>query len=190
MSQIVIVSGPPGAGKSTVCEALCERYDRTVHLTTDDIYGWIRMGYIPPWKHGSMRQNMMVSRAAARAATGFAQNQYGVFIDGVIGPVHLPAYIDEMKVAGVPVHYAVLLPPVEEAMRRAQVRAESDARARAQYERQAQDGGMFARVHAMFTEAIPLPGWALDNSGMSAEQTADAVMEACGRGECLVWSPD
>ena len=48
------------------------------------------MGYIPPWKPGSTRQNMMVSRAAARAATAFAQEQYGVFIDGVIGPSHLP----------------------------------------------------------------------------------------------------
>ena len=38
MSQIVIISGPPGAGKSSVAEALCERYDRTVRLETDDLY--------------------------------------------------------------------------------------------------------------------------------------------------------
>jgi predicted ABC-type ATPase len=189
MSQIVIISGPPGAGKSTVCEALCQRYDRTVHLTTDDMYGWIRMGYIAPWKPGSMRQNMMVSRSAARAATAFAQEQYGVFVDGVIGPLHLPLYIEEMRVAGVPVHYAVLLPPVEETMRRARVRAETDGHARAQYEQQAQDGKMLARVHAMFADTASLPGWTLDNSDMTAEQTADAVMEACSRGECLVWSP-
>lgn len=189
MSQIVIISGPPGAGKSTVCDLLCERYDRTVHLTTDNIFGWIRMGYIPPWKPGSMRQNMMVSRSAARAATAFAQEQYGVFVDGVIGPAHLPVYVEEMRSAGVPVHYAVLLPNVEETMRRASVRAATDGPARAQYEQQAQDGDMFARVHAMFADGAPLPGWTLDNSGMTAEQTADAVMEACGRGDALIWSP-
>ncbi len=189
MSQIVIVSGPPGAGKSTVCDALCQRYDRTVHLKTDDMYGWIRMGYVPPWKPGSTRQNVMVSRAAARAGRAFAEEQYGVFIDGVIGPMHLPVYIEELRAAGVPVQYAVLLPPVEETMRRVRVRAATDEPARAQFERQAQDGNMFARVHAMFADAVALPGWRLDNSGMTAERTADAVMEACGRGDCLVWSP-
>ena len=189
MSQIVIVSGPPGAGKSTVCDALCERYDRTVHLTTDDMYGWIRMGYIPPWNAGSMRQNMTVSRAAARAATAFAQEQYGVFVDGVIGPVHLPVYIEGMRSTGVPIHYVVLLPSVDESMRRARDRAELGGAAGAEFARQAQDGNMFARVYAMFADAAPLPGWTLDNSALDANQTADAVMEACGRGDALVWAP-
>ena len=180
MSQIVIISGPPGAGKSSAAEALCERYDRTVHLETDDAYAWIRMGFIRPWKPGSARQNMMVSRASARAATAFAQEQYGVFIDGVIGAMHLPAYIEELKAAAVPVHYAVLLPPVDVIIRRA---AERDKRIAGA------DESMFARVHAMFADAPDLPGWTLDNSTMTAQQSADAVMEACGRGDCLVWSP-
>jgi hypothetical protein len=180
MSQIVIISGPPSAGKSTVCDALCERYDRTVHLKTDDVYGWIRMGYIPPWEPGSMRQNLMVSRAVARSATPFAQEQYGVFIDGVIDPPHLPVYLDELRAAGVPVHYAVLLPPRDVIVRRAAARDKQIAGA---------GDDMFVRVHAMFADATSLPGWAVDNGGMTAEQTADAVMEACGRGDCLVWPP-
>lgn len=180
MSEIVIISGPPGAGKSSVAEALCERYDRTVHLETDDAYAWIRMGFIQPWKSGAARQNMMVSRAAARAATAFAQEQYGVFIDGVIGTMHLPAYIEELKAAAVPVHYAVLLPPLDVIIRRA---AEREKRIRGV------DDSMFTRAHAMFADAPDLPGWRIDNSSMTAQQTADAVMEACGRGDCLVWAP-
>ena len=177
MSQIVIVSGPPGAGKSTVCEALCARYDRTVHLETDQLYGSIRMGFIAPWKPGSMRQNLMVSRAAARAATAFAQEQYGVFIDGVIGPAHLPTYLEELRPAGVPVHYAVLLPPLDVIVRRATERDKRIAGA----------GDMFERVHGMFVDAPH--SWTLDTSDMTAQKAADAVMEACGRGECLVWPP-
>jgi chloramphenicol 3-O-phosphotransferase len=180
MSQIVIVSGPPGAGKSTVCEALCERYDRTVHLETDDAYGWIRMGYLQPWKPGSSRQNLMVSRACARAATAFAQNGYGVFIDGVIGPAHLPVYVEELRAAGVPVHLAVLLPSLEAAMRRAGEREKRIAGAEE----------MFRRVYPMFAEAGDFGGCTIDTSEMTALEAADAVMEACGRGECLVWSPE
>lgn len=174
MSQIVIVSGPPGAGKSSVCEALCQRYDRTVHLETDDIYAWIRMGFMSPWKSGSMEQNLVVNRAAARAAAAFAGERYGVFVDGVIGGVHLSEYLRELEPAGVAVHFAVLLPPVDVIIRRSNERQKQlDATAE-----------MFERVHAMFR--VPLPGCTIDNSGMTAEQTADAVMAACASGEALV----
>ena len=180
MSQIVIVSGPPGAGKSTVCELLCERYDRTVHLETDDVYAWIRMGFTQPWKPGSLRQNLMATRAAARAATAFAEEGFGVFIDGVIGPVHLPVYVDELKAARVPIHLAVLLPSLESAVRRAAEREKSIIGAEE----------MFRRVYPMFTDAGDFGGRTIDSTHMSAQQVADLVMEKCGTGECLVWSPD
>ncbi len=176
MSQVVIVSGPPGAGKSSVCEALCERYDRTVHLETDDVYGWLRMGYIAPWKPGSADQNMMVSRAAARAAVAFARERYGVFIDGVIGAQHLPVYIEELRAAAVPVHFVVLLPPLEEMLRRAAGREKQIPGA----------GDMFARLHAMFADAGPFAGVTLDTAGLTALETADRVMSACARGDALV----
>jgi chloramphenicol 3-O-phosphotransferase len=177
MSQIVIISGNSGAGKSATCESLCERYDRTVHLETDDVYGWLRMGRIPPWKEGSSRQNHMVSRACAHAATAFAQEGYGVFIDGVIGPHLLPEYLDELRTAAVPVHYVVLRPHVATAEERVHQRGERLMGSRE----------IFERVQAMFEGE--LPGWALDNTGMTPDQAADLVMEACGRGDALVWTP-
>ena len=176
MAQIVIVSGPPGAGKSSVCESLCERYDRTVHLETDDAYAWIRMGFVRPWHTASARQNETVSRACARAASAFAQDRYGVFIDGVIGPHILPLYMQELKLAGVPVHYVVLLPPLEEVIRRSKEREKVIARSE----------GMFERVYPMFTDAAQLPGFTIDSTTMTAAQTADAVMAACARGDALV----
>jgi len=177
MSQIVIVSGPPGAGKSTVCDALCERYDRTVHLETDDIYAWIRMGYVPPWREGSRSQNVVVSRAGARAAAAFARQHYGVFVDGVIGPAHLPVYIEELQSAGVPVHFVVLLPPLEELLRRAGAREK----------RIAASEDVLRRVRGMFEPQFA--GITIDTAGMGAPETADRIMDACGRGECLVWTP-
>lgn len=179
MSQIVILSGPPGAGKGTVAEALCERYDRTVHLETDLLYDSIRMGYVPPWRDGSDRQNHMVSRAAARAATAYAEEMYGVFIDGVIGAHLLPEYIEELKRAGVPVHFVVLLPTLNEIVRRASAREKQIA----------WTDDMFAKAYALFADSGAFPAHRIDSSSMTAQQTADAVMDACGRGECLVLSP-
>lgn len=179
MSQVVILSGPSGAGKSTVAEALCERYDRTVHIETDLFFSAIRMGYIHPMQHGSGRQNEMISRAVARAATAYAQDLFAVFIDGVIGPHLLPAYIDELKPTRVPVQFVLLLPSLEESLRRVRPRAPQ----RQMIEQEHRE------LHRQFEERGAFAGCAIDNSGLTAQQTADLVMEACGRGECLVWSP-
>ena len=179
MSQIVIVSGPSGAGKSSVCEALCERYDRTVHIETDEFFAAIRMGRINPMNPVSGAQNRMVARAAARAATAYAEQQYGVFIDGVIGPHLLPIYLEELRPASVPVHFVLLMPSVEKTLRRVEPR-ESARR---------MDETLHRELHHQFDANGPFAGWTLDNRDMTAEQAADAVMEACGRGDALVWAP-
>jgi chloramphenicol 3-O-phosphotransferase len=176
MSQIVILSGPSGAGKTGVAEALCERYDRTVHLETDLFYGALRMGALHPMHARARRQNVMVSRAVARAASAYAQDLFAVFIDGVIGRELLAVYLEELDGAGVPVHFVLLLPSLEETMRRSGDRARNPALAEDDHR----------RLYEMFTQMPGFAGCTIDNSGMSALETADLVMEACGRGDCLV----
>lgn len=179
MSHIVIISGPPGSGKSSVAESLCERYDRTVHLETDNLYGAIRMGFIKPWREGSAHQNEMVSRAAARAATAYAEQIYAVFIDAVVGPHLLPIYIEELRRAAVPVHFALLLPSLEETIRRG-LHREDSVRVP---EQQLRD------LHATFVAYGNFAGITIDNTDLTADQTADRIMDACGLGDCLVWTP-
>jgi chloramphenicol 3-O-phosphotransferase len=179
MSQVVLISGAPGSGKSAVAESLCERYDRTVHLDTDSFYRAIRMGHVKPWLEASKRQNETVSRAVARAATAYAADRYAVFIDGVIGPNLLDIYLQELPVGGVPVQYALLMPSVDECVRRAAGR-EPTERIREPQIRAVYD--WLAR-HAE-------PGrFSIDNSNLTADQTADRIMEACAFGQCLVWAP-
>jgi len=180
MSHVVIISGPSGAGKSSVAELLAQRYDRTVHLETDLWFRAIRMGQIHPMQPESDRQNRMISRAVARSAGAFAQEQFAVFIDGVIGPHLLPIYIDELRPAAVPVHFIVLLPSLEETIRRVQPR--DSKRRMIENEHRA--------LHDEFTRHGEFAGCVVDNSSLTAEQTADLVMEACGRGDCLVYRPD
>lgn len=179
MSHVVILSGPSGAGKSSVAEALAQRYDRTVHLETDRLFRAIRMGFIHPMMPESDRQNRMVARAAARAASAFAQDLFAVFIDGVIGPHLLPIYVDELKSACVPVHFVLLMPSVEESMRRVAPRAADRRMIEAEHR----------ELHRQFTEHGEFSGCLIDNTAMTAEETADVVMEACGRGDCLVYVP-
>lgn len=179
MSHVVILSGPSGAGKSSVAEALAQRYDRTVHLETDLLFRAIRMGFIHPMRPESDRQNRMIARAAARAASAFALDLFAVFIDGVIGPHLLPIYVDELKVAAVPVHFVLLLPSVEESVRRVAPRTADRRMIEAEHR----------ELHRQFADRGEFAGCVIENTAMTAEETADVVMEMCGRGDCLVYSP-
>ena len=179
MSHIVILSGPSGAGKSAVARSLCERYDRTVHIETDWFFEAIQMGRINPMRPESDRQNRMVSRAAARAATAYAQELFAVFIDGVIGPHLLPLYLEELRLAGVPVHFVLLLPSLDETLRRV-VPRESDRRMIEEQHR---------ALHSQFEERGEFAGIMIDNTALTADQTADRVLDACGLGEALVFAP-
>jgi chloramphenicol 3-O-phosphotransferase len=186
MSHIVIISGPPGAGKSTVAESLCARYDRTVHLKTDELYASVRMGFISPWKPESDRQNHMISRAAARAATAFAQELYAVFIDGVIGPHLLPEYLEDLRAAAVPVHFVLLRPSLDEIVRRGLTRVGAETAPASMRVPEP----LLRRGHATFERWGDFAGLTIDNSELTADQTADRVMDACGAGECLVLAPE
>lgn len=43
--RVIVVSGPPGAGKSTVGALLARESSLAIHLHTDDFYAWIVSGY-------------------------------------------------------------------------------------------------------------------------------------------------
>ncbi|MFD6447457.1 AAA family ATPase [Promicromonospora sp. NPDC060204] len=117
---LLVVTGPPGSGKSTVSEALADRWEPSVLVEGDAFFRFLRRGMIPPWLPESHAQNDTTTRAAAAAAGGFAAGGMAVVYDGVIGPWFLPTFA---RFAGVAVlDYVVLLPPVEVCLKRVETR--------------------------------------------------------------------
>jgi predicted kinase len=130
---VLIVTGPPGVGKTTVASLLAARSTRAVHLESDAFFRFIRAGYVESWRPESHDQNRVVMQIVGGAAAGYAAAGYFTIIDGIVIPGwFLEPLADALAAAGHAVAYAVLRAPLPICLERAQSRqreplSESDA---------------------------------------------------------------
>jgi adenylate kinase family enzyme len=120
---VVIVTGPPGAGKSTVAARFARGHDKGVHLHTDDFWHYIVAGAIPPYEPQSQQQNETVMEVIAAAAENYAAGGYLTVVDGIVGPWmldHFRAHV--MSHPDVDLHYVVLRPRRNITLARAKAR--------------------------------------------------------------------
>ncbi len=120
MGSLLVVTGPPGAGKSTVAGLLAERFDPSVLVAGDAFFGFLARGAIEPWLPAAHAQNGIVTDAAAAAAGRYATGGYTTIYDGVIGPWFLPAFAAATGLECV--HYVVLMPSVDRCWERVNTR--------------------------------------------------------------------
>lgn len=170
--QVIVLSGPPGAGKSTVARLLTAGHSPSVHLHADDFWASIVTGAIPPYQPGSGQQNQVVMTVLANAALGYAGGGYYVVVDGVVGPW----YIGEFRIAaagsGIPLHYVILRPDEQTTLHRASGRG-TDALT---------EPGPVLDMYRQFQDLGEYDVHAIDSAGRDADDTARLIRAGLAAG--------
>ncbi|MCI3927701.1 AAA family ATPase [Streptomyces sp. AN091965] len=161
--SLLLLGGPPGAGKSAVADALASGAEQpTVHLRTDSLYVWIRSGFVPPYLPQAQRQNEVVLDVMTRAACAYGRGGYDVVLDGILGPWVLAAFRTACRQDDLALAYAVLRPSLDVAI----------ARATQRKGRQLKDTDTIVGLYGAFQELGALEGHVVDSSSQTPEQTA------------------
>lgn len=174
---ILIVTGPPGVGKTTSAGILAARTTPSVHLEADAFFHFIRSGYVEPWKPESRDQNEAVMRIVAQAAAGYAAAGYFTIVDGIVIPGwFFEPLRDALRDAGHSVAYAVLRAPLQVCAARAQSREgepEVDAEA-------------IEQLWQSFADLGDLEQNVLDLDGRSAEEASELLARHLADGQLRV----
>ena len=175
MRRVVIVSGPPGAGKSTVARRLAQQVAAplAMHIRTDDLYTYIRKGFVPPWMPEAMAQNITLMDAMAAQAAVCARGGYRVFIDGIVGGWFFDPWLTAAQMHDLDLRYVLLLPDLPTTVARAAARTEPGAMT---------DAGVAEQMWRAFHDFPVDPDHIVDTTRHTPVQSVEAVFDGLADG--------
>jgi predicted kinase len=176
-NTVLILTGPPGTGKTTAAGLLADRREPSVHLEADAFFHFIRAGRVEPWKQESREQNRVVMGIVARAAAGYAVAGYFTIVEGIVIPGwFFEPLRDALRDAGLRVAYAVLRAPLADCLARVQSREG----------RPPIDDAAIGQVWGSFAALGELESHVLEVEGRAAMETVAALENRLADGSLRV----
>jgi predicted kinase len=112
-APLLLLTGSPGTGKTTVAPLVADRHDPSVCLDLDWFFAKLRRGAMEPWRAEAHTQNRTVLHAAAEACSTFAADGYVCVAEGILYPFMVDLFTTAAAARGVALHYAVLRAPID-----------------------------------------------------------------------------
>lgn len=175
-NKIILITGAPASGKTTIAHALAGQHDKSIHIQVDKLREMVVSGVALPgadngWPEEASRQFRLARTSAIHMAQIYAEGGFTVIIDDVCVPEHFAA--DYAELPNVPTNVRVVLKPAQDTI----------------LKRLKERNGPFDQVLAghvpwIYTcmDSIPERGWAvLDSSNQIVEETLEQVRQLSGR---------
>ena len=169
---ITIITGTPGAGKTSVSHLLSNENPNGVHMETDMFFHFLSHR-IDPSLPESEDQNIAVINAYTKSALEYVAGGYSVFMDGVIGPWQLPLISPILNTF----EYVILHVPLDVALTRAGGRT-SQASAQPM---------VIRRMHEQFSRIIHKYEMnVIKTNNKTLRQVADEYLEGKAKGNFTI----
>ena len=95
MTDLYIITGPAGAGKSTISRKIAESKIKSVLIEGDDIYHQVVGGYVQAWKQGNHLD--IFWKICIDMIDIYLSNGYTVVFNYIVNPENIKALQDKFK---------------------------------------------------------------------------------------------
>lgn len=163
--SVWLISGIPGAGKTSVSRSLAGRLPKAAHVEADLVRHMVVAGYVAPGEQPlaeSDAQLELGAHNAALIADSFMVAGFTPIVDDVVLRLQLARYREVLS--RWPIRLVVLAPTLEVAIERDRERVEKHVAAR------------FAYLDDVLREQMQGLGLWLDTSRLKVAGTVDAIM--------------